>query len=150
MKQEETLPKYLHYANLLHKAQAQKHLQFNESNVLIDTINRNTPIQKALVYKKIDAVIILETNKRSINLLSAMSNQAIPGISSGTSQANKLIQTIELPLPNQAYILSATMNEEDGIIGLTSTEGLIYFYKYNSQISKFRLFKIICCCSLFS
>jgi len=125
-------------------------LQFNESNVFIDSINRNTPIQKALVYKKIDAVIILETNKRSINLLSAMSNAAIPGISSGTSQANKLIQTIELPLPNQAYILSVAMNEEDGMIALTSTESLIYFYKFNSQISKFRLFKIICCCNLFS
>ena len=40
------------------------------------------------------------------------------------------------------------MNEEYGMLALTSTEGLIYFYKFSTNIQKFRVFKIVCCCGL--
>jgi hypothetical protein len=59
-----------------------------------------------------------------------------------------VLQTIELHLPNEAYILGAALNEEDGMLAVTSTEGLMYFYKYSTQIQRFRVFKIICCCNI--
>jgi hypothetical protein len=63
-----------------------------------------------------------------------MSNQAVPGIAQDTKNHTIVLQTIELHLPNEAYILSAAMNEQDGILAVTSTEGLMYFYKYSAQI----------------
>jgi hypothetical protein len=61
-----------------------------------------------------------------------MSNQAIPGIAQDSIGRTRVLQTIELHLPNEAYILSAAMNEQDGLLAVTSTEGLIYFYKYST------------------
>ena len=83
-----------------------------------------------------------------IKVLSAQSNKAIPGISHESQAGTNIMQTIELHLPNEAYILSAAINQEQGMLALTSTEGLMYFYLYSSNIQKFRVFKIICACSL--
>ena len=86
----------------------------------------------ALIYKKIDAIITLESNTRKVKVLHAHSNEAIPGIASNNVKGTKIMQTIELMLPNEAYILGIAIDEEEGILALTSTEGLMYFYKYST------------------
>lgn len=50
------------------------------------------------------------------------------------SPKTNVLQTIELHLPSEAYILGAAMNEDDDILAATSTDGILYFYKYSQQI----------------
>jgi len=87
------------------------------------------------MYKRIDAMIIMENSVRKLRVIKALSNWAIPGMfEEVASPKTNVLQTIELHLPSEAYILGAAMNEEDDILAATSTDGILYFYKYSQQI----------------
>ena len=77
-----------------------------------------------------------------------MSNEAIPGISKNNA-VTKVVNSVSLPIPHHStYILSMAFNEDEGVLALCSTEGLIYFYRgfQMGQRKDFKLFKIVCAC----
>lgn len=99
----------------------------------------------ALLYQATDTFITLEAKAKHVKFLSAMSNQAIPGLSNHHEMSIKMTQKIALPVSaSNIYILSAAFNEKDKILALCSTESLIYFYRVYGNQKDFRLFKIIC------
>ena len=52
----------------------------------------------AILYHGTDTFITLESHAKCVKFLSAMSNQAIPGLSASTGQLTKVTQTVRLPL----------------------------------------------------
>ena len=145
---EEKKPTYLHVSNNLQLAQAQSVHEFYQSNIFKDKIIRLNPIIKAILYRRTDTFITLEEKKRCVKFISAMSNEAIPGIAKSHA-VTKVTQSVKLPIPNAtSYIISMAFNESDGILALCSTEGLIYFYEGYQRGGRkdFKLFKIVCTC----
>ena len=89
---------------------------------------------KAILYHGTDTFITQEQKTKSVKLLTAMSNQAIPGLQSSTKQLTKVVQKVKLPNEGPSYILSVAFNEKDKVIALCSTEAFIYFYRrYGNQ-----------------
>lgn len=81
VRKEEKQPSYLHKYNLLLKAVAQKVPVFGESKIFVDLLTRNTAVVKAIVFRRIDAMILMETATRMLKVIQMNSNDSIPGIS---------------------------------------------------------------------
>ena len=84
---------------MLQLAQAKFVHEFHQSNIFKDNIQRHNPIIKALLYRKTDTFITLEANQRNVKFLTAMSNEAIPGISKNNA-VTKIVHQVDLPIPS--------------------------------------------------
>ena len=90
--------------------------------VFQDRITRNQPIVKSLINMKTDSFLTLENRSKKIKILTAMSNQAIQGISTNMTTHTEVVETIQPPFKADSHILSMALNEEDQLIALTTTE----------------------------
>ena len=97
--EEAKKPLFLHTTNMLQKAQAQCINEFHQSNIFKDTMVRHNPIIKAIIYRWTDTFITLQENHRSVKFVTAMSNEAIPGISKNHA-VTKVDQKVSLPILN--------------------------------------------------
>lgn len=114
---------------MLQVARSQIFQKFNLSSTFKDRLVRNTAIVSAILYHATDSFITLEHQARSVKFISAMSNQAIPGIASKTRQTTKVNEQIHLPASGSNYILSVAFNEKDRVVALCATDGMMYFYR---------------------
>ena len=80
-KQDEALiPDFMRFSDLLHKAETQKLPDFRYSNLIKygKSLNRtNAIIERACLYKKLDAIILAEHRQRKVKMISACSNQSL-------------------------------------------------------------------------
>ena len=77
-KQDETIiPSFMRFSDLLHKAETQKPPDFRFSHLVKygKSLNRtNAFIEKAQLYRKLDAIVLSEHRQKKVKMISACSN----------------------------------------------------------------------------